>query len=68
MDSQRRHPGSSSYGGNPLELPQSPRIRGRPPRRRVPLPLGAGRGEGSNATDQPGSTTNLSQRSLSPEF
>ncbi len=46
----------------------APRTRGRPPRRRVPRPSGAGRGEGGNVTDQPGSTTNLSQRSLSPEF
>ncbi len=44
------------------------RTRGRPLRRRVPRPSGAGRGEGGNVTDQPGSTTNLSQRSLSPEF
>ncbi len=61
----RRHPGSSSNGGIPLELPQSPRTRGRPPRRRVPRPSGAGHGEGGNVTDQPGSTTNLS---LSPKF
>ncbi len=46
----------------------APRTRGRPPCRRVPRPSGAGRGEGGNVTDQPGSTTNLSQRSLSPEF
>ncbi len=46
----------------------APRTRGRPPRRRVPRPSGAGRGEGGNVTDQPGSTTNLLQRSLSPEF
>ncbi len=46
----------------------APRTRGRPPRRRVPRPPGAGHGEGGNVTDQPGSTTNLSQRSLSPEF
>ncbi len=46
----------------------APRTRGRPPCRRVPRPSGAGRGEGGNVPDQPGSTTNLSQRSLSPEF
>ncbi len=46
----------------------APSTRGRPPRRRVPRPSGAGLGEGGNVTDQPGSTTNLSQRSLSPEF
>ncbi len=46
MDSQRRHPGSSSNGGIPLELPQSPKTKGRPPRRRVPRPSGASRGEG----------------------
>ncbi len=46
----------------------APRTRGRPPCHRVPRPSGAGRGEGGNVTDQPGSTTNLSQRSLSPEF
>ncbi len=33
----------------------APRTRGRPPRRRVPRPSGAGRGEGGNVTDQPGS-------------
>ncbi len=46
----------------------APRARGRPPRRRAPRPSGAGRGEGGSVTDQPGSTTNPSLRSQSPEF
>ncbi len=35
----------------------APRTRGRPPRRWISRPSGAGRGEGGNVTDQPGSTT-----------
>ncbi len=46
----------------------APRARGRPPRHRAPRPSGAGRGEGGRVTDQPGSTTNPSLRSQSPEF
>uniref|UniRef100_A0A4W5ND50 Chromo domain-containing protein n=1 Tax=Hucho hucho TaxID=62062 RepID=A0A4W5ND50_9TELE len=46
----------------------APRGRGRPPRRRGPLPSGAGRGGEGTVRDQPGSTTTQSQRSLSPEF
>ncbi len=46
----------------------APRARGRPPRRRAPRPSRAGRGEGGNVTDRPGSSTNPSQRSQSPEY
>ncbi len=46
----------------------APRARGRPPRRRAPRPSGAGRGEWGSVTDQPGSTTNPSLPSQSPEF
>jgi len=43
----------------------APRARGRPPRHR---PSRAGRGEGGSVTYQPGSTTNPSLRSQSPEL
>ncbi|KAK3561109.1 hypothetical protein QTP86_028317, partial [Hemibagrus guttatus] len=39
----------------------APRGRGRPPRCRGPWPSGAGRREGGNVTDTPGSNENLSQ-------
>ncbi|KAK3537152.1 hypothetical protein QTP70_002651 [Hemibagrus guttatus] len=45
-----------------------PRGRGRPPRRRGPRPSGVGRGEGGTVTDTPGSNTNQSQRTPSPEY
>ncbi len=44
----------------------APRTRGRPPRRQGTQERAVERG--GNVTDQPGSTTNLSQRSLSLEF
>ncbi len=46
----------------------APRGRGRPPRRRGLWPSGAGRGEGGNVTDRPGSHTSQSHRTPSPEF
>ncbi|KAL0147095.1 hypothetical protein M9458_057619, partial [Cirrhinus mrigala] len=46
----------------------APRGRGRPPRHRRFRPSGAGRGEGGNVTDWPGSNTSHTQRSLSPEY
>ncbi len=46
----------------------APRGRGRPPRHRGVRPSGAGRGGGGTVTDQPGSITTQSQRSLSPEY
>ncbi|KAL0161004.1 hypothetical protein M9458_044729, partial [Cirrhinus mrigala] len=44
----------------------APRGRGRPPRRWRSRPSGAGRGEGGNVTDWPGSNTSHTQRSQSP--
>ncbi|KAK3513644.1 hypothetical protein QTP70_028819 [Hemibagrus guttatus] len=46
----------------------APHGRGRPPRRRGSQPSGAGRGEGGNVTNTPGSNMNQSQRIHSPEF
>ncbi|KAK3508085.1 hypothetical protein QTP70_013157 [Hemibagrus guttatus] len=48
--------------------PHRPVPRGRPPRRRSPRPSGAGRREGDNVTDTPGSNKNQSQRTQSTEF
>ncbi|KAK3512422.1 hypothetical protein QTP70_009844 [Hemibagrus guttatus] len=46
----------------------APRGRGSPPRRRGPRPSGAGCGEGGTVTDTPGSNTNQSQCTPSPEY
>ncbi|KAK3532299.1 hypothetical protein QTP86_016063, partial [Hemibagrus guttatus] len=46
----------------------APHGRGRPPRRWGLGPSGAGRREGGNVTDTPGSNENLSQHTHSPEF
>ncbi len=46
----------------------APRGRDRPPRRRGPRTSGAGRGEGGNVTDRPGSHISQSQHTPSPEY